>query len=156
MTDYQQNKVSQVVWPWTRPAGAPQGPTGMNPKLKVAISTPIALAIAFCIYKFTPTHHTIGPIIIVAIASTICFCGLFVPKAFAAIERFFAKFAERVANGMTWLLLTPMFYLVFAPAHFFLSIRGKDPMNRKCPTDAATYWSKHRGIVDKKQYRSQH
>lgn len=154
MTDFKQNHVSEVVWPWTKPAAAPTGPTAMNPKLKVAISTPIAFAIAFAIHHFF--HHTIGPILIVTIASTICFCGLFVPKAFDAIERFFAKFAAWVAHTMTWLLLTPMFFLVFAPSRFFLGIRGKDPMNRKCPTDETTYWSKHRGLVDKKQYRSQH
>ena len=65
MADFQQNRVSRAVWPWPA-AGDEAPPRGMNPKLKVAISTPIALLIAYGIYRWR--GHLVMPCIVAGIA----------------------------------------------------------------------------------------
>ena len=153
MTQFEQNPVSKTVWRWQASDGPPR-PRGMHPKVKVAISTPIALLIAFVLYRLK--GHVVMPSIVAGIALAIAFCGLFVPRAFAAIERFFLRFAAGVAVVLNWLLLTPLFLLVFTPMRWTLALRGKDPMMRKCPTDADSYWIARKPITRENYYRSQH
>ena len=151
---FQQSEVSRAVWPWQDGVAGPARPKGMSPKKKVLITTPIALLIAYGIYLWR--GHALMPCIVVGVALTICFCGVFVPPAFDAIERFFAGFARMVATTVTWILLVPVFYLIFAPAHLLLRIRGKDPMFRQCPSDEPTYWTKRPPVTRKGYYESQH
>lgn len=153
MTEFQQNRVSKTVWRW-QDGDAEPARRGMDPKLKVAISTPIALLIAYGIYKWK--GHVIMPAVVVATALTIAFCGLFLPRAFQAIERFFLRFAAGVAVVLNWVLLTPLFFLVFTPIRLSMAIRGKDPMHRACPTDQASYWAARKPITRENYYRSQH
>lgn len=151
MTEFKQSKVSREVWPWVSPPAPP--PPRMSPRVKVLISTPIAYGIAaFMVWR----GHRIGPATVVTIATVIAVCGFFIPAAFAAIERFFLRFAAVVATTLTWLLLVPVFYLIFAPAHWMLALRGKDPMFRRCPTDQTTYWVDRPPITRENYYRSQH
>ena len=153
MAEFKQNPVSRTAWRWQE-SGEASHPRGMNPKLKVAISTPIALLIAFGIYKWK--GHVVMPSIVVAIALTIAFCGVFIPPAFAAIERFFLRFAAGVATVLNWILLTPLFFLVFAPIRLTQLLRGKDPMDRACPTEVGSYWRDRKPITRENYYRSQH
>lgn len=154
VTEFQQNRVSRTVWNWQAEASTAVESSGMNPRVKVLITTPIALLIAFGIYKWT--GHTIGPSIVVVIALAICFCGLFVPPAFERIERFFNRFAFWVATAVSWILLVPVFYLIFAPAHLLLTIRKRDPMKRECPSQAKSYWTTRPPITRDNYYRTQH
>ena len=154
MTEYRQNHVSRVVWPWLAVTDRPAAPTGMSARKKVLITTPIAYAIAGLIYVLT--HHVVGPIAVVVIATAIAFCGFFIPPAYAAIERFFFAFGALVAAALTWILLVPVFYLVFLPARIILTLKKSDPMKRACPSDEATYWTTRPPIERKNYYRSQH
>lgn len=154
MTEFKQNRVSQTVWQWQAEADAVAEPAGMNPRVKVLITTPIALLIAFGLYKWR--GHPVGPSIVVVIALSICFCGLFVPKAFEKIEAFFNWFAVWVATAVSWILLVPVFYLIFAPAHLLLTIRRRDPMHRECPSGEKSYWTPRPPITRDNYYRTQH
>jgi hypothetical protein len=153
MDDLQQNRVAKTVWPWATPPGE-DVPGGISPRKKVTITTPIAYAIAGLLYLWL--DHLVGPILVVVIATSIAFCGFFIPPAYAAIERFFLRFAVWVAAALTWILLVPVFYMIFFPAGIFLTLRGKDPMERACPTDKPTYWSKRPPITRVNYYERQH
>ena len=154
MGEFDQNPVSQAVWRWRENAADALGTAGMSPRVKVLITTPIALLIAYGIYCWK--HHPGPPLVVAAMALAIALCGFFAPPAYAFIERFFLRFAAWVAAAMTWILLTPVFYLIFAPAHLLLALRGKDPMHRRCPTDLASYWTPRPPITRKNYYRSQY
>jgi len=154
MTSYQQNRVSQSVWRWTNPEGSGPSKSGMDPRIKVAITTPISLLIAFALYQWR--GHVVLPMAVAAIALTIGFCGLFVLPAFAAIERFFLKLAKGIATVLTWFFLTPLFYLVFVPMRLRMKLKGTDPMERRCPTEKPSYWNSRPPITRKNYYQSQH
>jgi hypothetical protein len=117
------------------------------------ISTPIAFLVAYVLYRH---GHRVGPVLVCGIATGIAVCGLFLPRAFAAIERFFLRFAAVVGVVLTWLLLVPVFLLFFTPARLILAWRGKDPLHRRCPTDQPTYWTDRPPVTRENYYRSQH
>ena len=154
MKSFKQNRVSEAVWRWQEETDTNPLPKGMNPKVKVLITTPIALLIAYGIFRWR--GHIVMPSIVVGIALSIAFCGFFVPSAYAAIERGFLRFGAWVAVAMTWILLLPVYYLIFAPAHLLLRLRGRDPMERAMSRQRKTYWSKRPPVTRENYYRSQH
>lgn len=153
MADFEQDWVSRAIWRW-QGAGEPPRRGGMDARLKVAISTPIALGIAWGIHRWK--GHVVMPLVVAAIALGIGFCGVFVPPAFRAIERGLGRFGAGVATGLNWVLLAPLFFLVFAPIRLGLWLRGKDPMQRACPSGEKTYWIPRRPITRENYYGSQH
>lgn len=154
MTDYQQNLVSQATWRWMDPPGtsghAPKGPN----RMKVLITTPIALAIAYAIHHFF--HHTTMAWVVAGIALFIAFSAAALPPVYAAIDRAFLKFGHWVGVGVTWLLLVPFFYLMFVPGHAILALFGKDPLARRRLPAGASAWRKHPGITRVEHFRRQH
>ena len=50
----------------------------------------------------------------------------------------------------------PVYILIFAVGHFFLAIRGKDPLHRKLSPEAPTYWLDRDKVTDKESYRKQY
>jgi hypothetical protein len=81
--------------------------------------------------------------------------GFLIPSLFAKIEQAGRWFGKGVGTAITWLLLVPMFYLVFVPGRLILRIRGIDPMCRKFPTDAPTYWVPRKPVVNLDEYKRQ-
>jgi hypothetical protein len=61
-----------------------------------------------------------------------------------------------VTTGTTWILLTPLYYLCFAPVGAILRARGKDPMMRTFEPKKTTYWINHRPAADRKRYARQY
>ena len=61
-------------------------------------------------------------------------------KVLGAVERVLAR---AIGGGLTWLLLTPIFYLVFGLGHLLKAVTGHDSMERRPDPKAKTYWKKH-------------
>ena len=61
-------------------------------------------------------------------------------KVLGAVER---GLARAIGGGLTWLLLTPIFYLVFGLGHLLKALAGRDSMERRPDPKAKTYWKKH-------------
>ena len=150
MPTYQQNRVSQVVWPWTSPVSDPK--SHAPSKTMAVVGFCIASVIAFLFYRH---EHKLASLFIMSIASIILLCGLFIPPAYAQIHKFLLIFAHYVGLVLTWTLLVPFFYLVFPIGRLSQLIRGKDPMNRKFPTEQPTYWEDRPPIKDKAYYTRQ-
>ncbi len=155
MATFEQNAVSKVVWRWTETA-APK-PAGMPRQAKAFIQFLVMAAIGALFYFFPRAHpHRVMAYIVFSLAGIVLFSGLFIPPLFKLIERFGAWLGRIVGTGLTYLLLVPFFYLAFAPAHFFLNLRGKDPMCRAVPTSATTYWVPRPPISGPEHFRKQH
>lgn len=93
--------------------------------------------------------------ILCGIGALLLISGFFIPVLFAKIEKAGRWFGKLVGTAITWILLTPMFYLVFVPGHLILMMRGIDPMCRKFPTDAKTYWVPRKPVVNVDEYKRQ-
>ena len=55
-------------------------------------------------------------------------------------RRLLAHFGQLVGRLLAWLLLTPLWLLVFVPAGAWLRLRGRDPLHRTALVDGFTAW----------------
>jgi len=145
--------VAQIKWTWQAVGRPPPVRTPMNLKLKAAIQAVVMTAVGFILRHF---HKDIGAGIVWTLAALVLVGGLFYPPLFHGFEKFGQKLAKWVAAGLTWGLLVPFFYLCFLPGRLIMALSGKDPMTRKFPSDAATYWIPRRPVPNLNQYKKQH
>ncbi len=89
------------------------------------------------------------------ISGLILVSGLFIPPVFIKIEQFGRWFGKWVGLIMTWVLMIPVFWLIFVPGRVILKLRGIDPMCRKFPTDAKTYWVPRKPVTNLEDYKRQ-
>ncbi len=101
------------------------------------------------------TDHRIVPCFILTLAALLLAGLLFSDRILNGFDRTGAWLARAVGNGLTWLLLTPFFYIVFGLGRLTLIIARKDPLNRKLDTQAATYWIDHHGPETLSRYQRQ-
>lgn len=81
--------------------------------------------------------------------------GLFIPPVFHKFEQFGRWIGKWAGLAITWALMLPVFYLVFVPGRLILKIRRIDPMCRKFPTDAPSYWVPRKPVLDVEEYKRQ-
>jgi hypothetical protein len=89
------------------------------------------------------------------VSGVLLISGLFIPPVFSRIEQFGRWFGKWAGQVITWVLLVPVFYLVFVPGRLILKARGIDPMCRKFPTDAPTYWVPRKPVTNLEEYKRQ-
>ena len=106
---------------------------------------------AFFLYR----HRPVAAVILFGIGALLLVSGLFIPVLFFRIERIGQAVGRVVGLVLTWIILLPMFYLVFVPGRLILMIRGIDPMCRKFPTDAPTYWVPRKPVGSVEEYKRQ-
>lgn len=149
-------KNNKSVWPCSKET-APASPTTNVPHatptrafIQFAIASTIALLLYFLFKK------PVMAAIVAVISTTVLVCGLFIPAAFLAIEKFGLKLGEWVATGLTWILLVPFFYICFVPGRIIMTLSGKDPLNLKFSSAAKTYWVPRTPVNDISRYQKQH
>lgn len=122
---------------------------------EIAISSLVAGLVGwFVVYKLWNKFHM--AVVVWCISGFISFTALFMPRLHDAIKRGLIWFAHLVGLGLSWLLLVPFYYLCFVPGRIWLSIRGKDPMQRAFPTDEKSYWVPRPAVKTIAQYQKQH
>lgn len=93
--------------------------------------------------------------VLCGIGALVLISGLFIPALFARIEQFGKALGIAVGTALTWILLVPMFYLVFLPGRLMLLARGIDPMCRQFPTQLRTYWIPRKAVGGAEEYTRQ-
>lgn len=111
---------------------------------------PAAVGLGFFLAGKTGTAKVLWGISLVLLAS-----GLFIPPVFHRIEQFGRWIGKWAGLAITWALMLPVFYLIFLPGRLILKIRGIDPMCRKFPTDAPSYWVPRKPVHDVEEYKRQ-
>jgi hypothetical protein len=85
------------------------------------------------------SHH-IG-MVVWTIASVITFCAFVSPHgAYAAIERFIDWLVGVVGKSVTYLVMVPIFYLIFLPFGMLFRTGKKDAMKPFYEESAESYW----------------
>lgn len=150
----QQDPVAAAIWRWRENPARPVGDTPAKRALKALVQCAIMLAVAA--WLAFRVHQPIPAGVLTALAVLIFICAVAFPRVFQAFERMVGRIAHGVGTAMTWLLLTPFFYLVFVPGRVFLALRGKDPLSLKFPTDKPTYWVPWKPPPTKEHYKKQY
>ncbi|MFA7159560.1 MAG: hypothetical protein WC299_09680 [Kiritimatiellia bacterium] len=145
--------LSEPAWKWhynlNRPA-AGKNYRAIRLIIQTAIAFTAASVLAFIFHRILLAEIAAG------IGLINLFCGLFLPRAHAKIEKYAALFAFLVGQCITWMLLVPFYYLCFLPARLILALAGRDPMKRTWDTSAPTYWDKKQDIQDKERITKQY
>jgi len=144
---------NKPVWPCGREktgAGSKPESTVKRAIIQFILMLAVALLLLFYFKKDMPGKILLG------LAMFVLVCGLFVPSVFKAMERVVLVLAKWMAMGVTWVLLVPFFYLFFVPARIIMTLRGKDPLNLKFNSKAATYWIPRKPVTIPDQYLKQH
>lgn len=149
-----ENAVSLIVWPWRDPPVAKAGTGAGKPSRKAAVLQATVMTAIGSLLFWWLGHRAMG-IIVWCLAAVVLVSGLFIAPVFAAIERFGGWLGKWVGEILTWGLLTPFYYLCFAPMHFVLKLRGKDPLCRRMHTGEITYWVPRHPVNDLSRYRKQ-
>lgn len=106
----------------------------------------------FFLYKGKP----VAAGILFGIAALLLVSGFLIPALFRGIERAGQAFGRIVSTALTWILLVPVFLLIFVPGRVILKLRGEDPLCRQFPTGAATYWTPRKAVADVSEYKRQY
>lgn len=93
--------------------------------------------------------------VVAGIGAVVLISGLLVPFLFLKLEQGGRWLGKAAGAGLTWLLLVPMFYLVFAPGRLILIMTGNDPMARQFPTNEKTYWITRKPVASPDEYKRQ-
>lgn len=64
---------------------------------------------------------------------------------YLAIRRGFGALARLTGRAMTWILMVPIFYLIFLPFGVLFRRGRRDRLKRYFETDAVSYWETHEG-----------
>jgi hypothetical protein len=78
-------------------------------------------------------------VVAISIFATVTTVSLASPAIKLRIEGFLLKFSLWVAKGVSWLLLAPIYFILFTTLRFFLFCAGMDPLRLRMKS-AATYW----------------
>ena len=145
-----QSEVSRVIWDWRKQGG------GEHPQRPSLVTAGIGLVVALAVTAllFISGHRTMMAAVL-AISLSIFSCALFFPHAYHTIQGVLAKFSFLVGQVLTWLLLTPFFYLVFSVGRLVQKVARRDPMTRAWQPDLASYWVDRPAVADKEQYKRQ-
>jgi len=146
-----QKKASQVIWDWRNKEKG--GGHQARPSLAMAgigLAVGGSVAALFFVYG-----HYVMMAVVLAISLGIFCCALFFPKAYHGIQVGLQKFSFVVGQVLTWLLLTPFFYLVFSFGRLVQKIFHRDPMTREWQPDRESYWVDRPEVTDPNQYRRQ-
>ncbi|MBU4201430.1 MAG: hypothetical protein KKG09_00010 [Verrucomicrobia bacterium] len=130
-------RVSQTVWPWRFPAAISK--VGRIPRpWRAVIQAAIIAAVATC---FLVIGHRYGiGLFLYGLSVVVLISGLFIPAVFHGIEKVGVWLGQGAGIGLTWLLLTPFYYLCVFPGRLVLIVLGKDPMCRRWDRRRDSYW----------------
>lgn len=146
--------VELTVWPWRDRIAAETCPATHVAHWKAAVCQALIMMLIGALLYAWLGHRIMGTIVWV-LALVVLICGLFIPPAFAAIERVGRWLGKWVGEGLTWGLLVPFFYMCFCPMRLGLILRGKDPLKRQLHTGEPSYWVERKPVADRAQYRKQ-
>jgi hypothetical protein len=98
---------------------------------------------------------TIIGLIVLGVSALMLSGCLFIPGFSGRFEKFTQALVEKVSLILSWLLLTPIYYLIFTPIRLVLFIKKQDPMHRQFPTEKKSYWIPVQEKETPDQYRKQ-
>ena len=153
MVTYEQNPVSRAIWQWPAPVIAKQFDPASNRRKALIQAVVMGVIASILAFGF---DAAVMPLVICSIAAVLLVAAVLAPAVYRAIDDFLVHVLGRgIGLALTWLLLVPFYYAVFAPGRMLLRLRGLDPMKRRFPTDESTYWQDHRESRVREKYRKQ-
>lgn len=100
--------------------------------------------------------HKFVALVIWALAGLLLFGLLFSPRIVAGFDRFGAWLGHFVGTALTYILLVPMYYVVFTFGRIIITILGRDPLQKKWLPEAPSYWDDRAPRVEATHFKRQY
>ena len=133
---------SAVVWTWRegKAAKPAQAHEASAVRKRGAIGVAVGLAVAAALWLLWA--RPVAAAVVAAVALALSLPALLAPRtAGRAVARALDRFAHAVGTGVTWVLMTLLYYLLFLPVGLVLRGRKKLGITRSFDPRLATYWS---------------
>jgi hypothetical protein len=140
--------VMQAVWNWR------QGQVAA-PRRWLAQSLILCAGLAVAALAWWFGHQT-AAIIVASVAVAIFLISLILPKLYARLEAALLYLSHLVGLALSWLFLTPIFYLCFTAVRLTQIMSRYDPMQRRLAPDASSYWRDKPQDSDPNRYQRQY
>ena len=136
------NLPSAIVWDWR--AGKDEEPRRAREaakiRLRALLGGAVGLTVAALMFFLLKKPLAAGAI--AAVALLLSLPGLVAPlTAGRSVGRVLDRFAHAVGTGVTWFLMTGLYYLLFLPAGLLLRSRGKLAITRSFDPRRPSYWT---------------
>jgi len=160
------SRTSEAIWNWPRadrPPAVPD-PAIAAARRKGTVHALIGAAIGAVVFFVLPlwfpggaAHFRVLAVIAWSISGVILLAALVSPGwAYAGLDRGLQIAARAVGGVLTVVLMTPIFFLFFAPFRLLLRSGRRDRLMRAFPDTPSTYWIDRSGKpFDPDSYRRQ-
>jgi hypothetical protein len=106
----------------------------------------VGVTLAAALYFLAKRPHTAAVVATVTVLTTLL--ALAAPlTGWKAFTRVLDRFAHGVATGVTWMLMTVLYFVVFLPLGLFLRTRGKLAITRAFDSRLSSYWKSLEGAA---------
>jgi hypothetical protein len=133
---------STVVWDWRARAGAAEARRAREAaeiRRRGLLGAVIGLAVAAVVWFLW--KRPVPAVVIATVALLLSLPGLAAPlTAGRQVARGLDRLAYGVGLGVTWVLMTLLFYLLFLPVGLLLRARGRLRIARAWEPQRPTYW----------------
>jgi len=133
---------SAVIWDWRRESDpAARAKEAAAARRRGLLGGAIGLVAAAVVHHFRPTPAILG-FVIGGIALFFLAIALAAPLTlYPRLMRLFDLFAHAVGTGVTWVLMTVLYYLFFLPAGLVLKAAHKLAITTGFDRGQSTYWT---------------
>jgi predicted membrane channel-forming protein YqfA (hemolysin III family) len=150
---------SALVWNWRRAAvGADDGcspAAAAAARREGAVGAAVGLAVAAALAWLL--HRPVSALVVAVLSLTVALLALAAPLTlYPRLRGALDRLGHWVSTGVTWLLMTVLFYLLFVPAGLIMRAMGKLAFSRFADPAVDTYWTPTDGRVHSAEsYRKQ-
>lgn len=139
-------EAAAAIWDWrAKSQEDAAGPTPSSLRLKAVLQSAVGFAVGTLMLLFV--SRTIG-MIALGLASVILLAGLLSPQGlYVAIQRMFEATGRLVGQGMTWIIMVPLFYLFFAPFGLLMRRGRRDQLKCFYEPETDSYWEPHKTLT---------
>lgn len=148
-------EAAAAIWDWRRPLDDPRAASRLA-RRRGFVRASVALALAGIGLTFG--HSTVFRLACGAGAVGLATLVAAVVSPLGALRRLESALAlagSWVGRAVTWLVMTPIFYLVFTPFGLLTRRGARDPLHRALDRTAATYWTRRdpdRPVTHERQF----
>ncbi len=138
---------SAVVWVWREGREGREGETGTGAqsheasavRTRGAIGAAVGLAVAAALWLYW--ERPVVAAVVAAVALALSLPALLAPRtAGRAVTRALDRFGHAVGTGVTWVMMTMVYYLLFLPVGLVLRGQKRLGITRSFDPRLTTYW----------------
>jgi predicted membrane channel-forming protein YqfA (hemolysin III family) len=146
---------SALVWNWRAAGTGDNRSAAAAARRQGAVGAAVGLAVAAALAWLL--HRPVPALVVAVLSITVALLALAAPLTlYRRLRGALDRLGHWVGTGVTWLLMTVLFYLLFVPAGLIMRAMGKLAFTRFADPAVDTYWTPTEGRVHSAEsYRKQ-